>query len=104
MCLAILIHVAGAVALRLRVKLIAENPLGISTALKNEFQLSAYQSGGRLTFRKESYWFILLSWATSVTTIIHIALGTLVLSSLLFINTQDATYVVGLTMCPSYSL
>ena len=104
MCLAILIHILGALALRLRVKLIVENPFGISTALRNEFLLSTYHPGGRLAFRQESYWFISLSWATSVATIIHIAMGTMVLSSLLFINSQDATFVVGLIICPSYSL
>ncbi|KAL8714474.1 MAG: hypothetical protein Q9225_006579 [Loekoesia sp. 1 TL-2023] len=93
MCLAIFVHILGAVALRLRVKLIVENPLGISTALKNEFLLSAYHPAGRLVFRQESYWFISLSWATSVATIIQIAIGTVGLSSLLFINTQDATFV-----------
>ena len=103
-CLAIFIHILGAVALRLRVKLIVENPLGISTALKNEFLLSAYHPEGRLAFQQESYWFISLSWATSVATIIHIAMGTLVLSSLLFINVQDAMFVVSLIICPSYSL
>ena len=104
MCLAIFIHILGAVALRLRVKLLIENPSGISTALKNEFLLSAYHPKGRLAFRQESYWFIFLSWATSVGTIIHIAIGTLVLSSLLFINVRDATFVVGLLLCPSYRL
>ncbi|KAL2059595.1 hypothetical protein ABVK25_000888 [Lepraria finkii] len=92
-CLAIFIHILGAVALRLRVKLIVKNPLGISTALKNEFLLSAYHPESRLAFQQESYWFISLSWATSVATIIHIAMGTLVLSSLLFINVQDAMFV-----------
>ena len=104
MCLAIFIHILGAVVLRLRVKLIVENPLGISTALKNEFLLCAYHPGSRLEFRQESYWFIILSWFTSVATIIHIAMGTMVLSSLLFINSQDATFVVGLIICLSYSL
>ena len=89
MCLGIFIHILGAVALRLRVKLVVENPLGISTALKNEFLLSAYHPEGRLAFRQESCWFISLSWATSVATIMHIAMGTLVLSSLLFINVQE---------------
>ena len=104
MCLAVFIHIMGAVALRLRMKLIVENPLGISAALKNEFLLSAYQPGGQLAFRQESYWFIALSWAISVATIIHIAMGTMVLSSLLFINSQDALLIVGFIICPSYSL
>lgn len=104
MCLAIFIHILGAVVLRLRMKLIAENSPGISTALKNEFLLSAHHSEGRLTFRQESYWFILLPWATSVATIIHIAMGTLVLSSLLFIDVHDALFVVSLITCLSYCL
>lgn len=104
MCVAIVIHIAGAVALRLRVKLTTKNPLGISTALKNEFLLSAYHPEAQLAFRQESYWFILLSWTTSVGTIVHIAIGTMVLSSLLFINTVDATNVVGLSICLPYSL
>lgn len=104
MCLAIFIHVLGAVVLRLRMKLIVESPPRISTALQNEFLLSAYHPEGRLAFRQESYWFISLSWATSVATIIHIAMGTLVFSSLLFINVQDALLVVSLIICPSYSL
>lgn len=104
MCLAIFTHILGAMTLRLRVKLNVDNPVGISTALKNEFLLSAYHPEGRLLFMQESYWFISLSWVTSVATIIHIGMGTLVLSSLLFINSQDAMLVVGLIIRPSYSL
>ena len=104
MCLAIFVHVLGAVVLRLRMKLNVENSPGISTALKNEFILSAYHPEGWLAFRQESYWFIFLSWATSVATIIHLAMGTLAFSSLLFINVQDALFVVSFIICPSYSL
>ena len=104
MCLGIFIHILGAVALRLRLKIVVEDPIGISTALKNEFLISAYHPEGRLAFRQESYWFISLSWATSVATIIHIAMGTVVLSSLLFINIRDALFVVGYIICPSYGL
>ena len=100
MCLAIFIHIMSTVALRLRVKLVAKNRLGISTALMNEFLLSADHPEARLAFRRESYWSICLSWATSVATIIHIALGTLGLSGLLFINVQDATFMVGLQIYP----
>ena len=78
MCLAIVIHVLGAAVLRLRMKLIVENSPRVSTALKDEFRLSAYHQEGRLAFRQESCLFIFLSWATSIGTIIHLAMGTLV--------------------------
>lgn len=104
MCLAIFIHILGAVVLRLRMKLIVESSPRISAALRNESLLSAHQPEGRLTVRQESYWFIALSWATSIATILHIAMGTLNFSSLLFINTQDALLIVSLIICPSYSV
>ena len=86
MCLAIFIHIVGAVALRIRVRLFAKNPLGISTALENEFLPSSDHLKARLAFRPEWYWFICLSWSTSIATIVHIALGTHGLSGLLFIQ------------------
>ena len=102
MCVAIFVHVLGAVALRFRVKLIGEESPGVLAALRSEFILSAYHPERCLIFRQESYWFICLAWATSVATIVHIAMGTMVLSSLLFINSQDAIYIVSLAICPLY--
>lgn len=95
--LAIVVHLCGsyAVALRTRLHFVglcgARNFWGI---LHDEVQLCAQQPGAKLSFRRESYLFVLMSWITSTGTMLHITFGTVVFSSMLFIGTGDAVIIV----------
>ncbi|KAK5138136.1 hypothetical protein LTR08_004831 [Meristemomyces frigidus] len=98
--LAVVVHFmgAGAVWLRLRLSNTApgiDNPDRpyILEVLRREFQLSGSHDGTKLEYKKESYWFVALSWSTSLGTVLHIIFGTLMFSSTIFISTRDALYV-----------
>lgn len=90
--LAVVIHLFGAITNRFRIslKLIQGTPF----EFMREFQLNAHLPRATLKFKRESYLFIILSWLTSIGSVLHIMFGTLVFSSVLFISTRDAAYVV----------
>lgn len=99
--LAVLIHVGGVLALALRVKTKMSSSKSNSydgmaslSKIPNEFVPSAFQSSKRLVWRKENVFFHALSWMVSVGAVIHIVIGTLTLSSLLFFSVTDAVIIV----------
>lgn len=63
------VHLLGWLSLYLRVSIQRKRPLDerlnyFAAFWKNEFSLCAYQGEGELRFRKESYWFVVISWFT----------------------------------------
>ncbi|KAK3718572.1 hypothetical protein LTR37_005076 [Vermiconidia calcicola] len=99
------IHIAGAIAVALRVQLTEEPSKrrrphshrfgrNIFQTIRKEFTLSRAQPAATLEYDEESYWFLIVSWITASGTVLHIVFGTLVFSSLLFITTLDAVIVV----------
>lgn len=95
-----IVHVFGLWALRLRIRLYeCDRGQDLSRrtfwrTVKEECQLSVNQPPLTIETKKETRWFICVSWFTSVGTSLHILFGTLVLSSLLFISTSDALLFV----------
>lgn len=92
--IAIAIHIAGAVAVVLRISIQDfDEHLSLASIWGNEFRLCAKQKKSQLRVKRESYLFIVVSYCTSLGTILHIIYGTMVFSSILFISTADALLV-----------
>lgn len=91
------IHVAGAIAVALRMRFVktAETSIWrtLRSMLRDEVTPSALGSERKLQWKAEGWSFYILSWATSTGTVLHIIFGTLVFSSILFIATADAVTV-----------
>lgn len=67
---------------------------GMFTRLfRHELQLCSQQPPASLAFRRESRAFIILSLITSTAAVAHLAFGTVVLSSTLFVGTGDAVMI-----------
>jgi hypothetical protein len=106
-CGTLLLHVLGVLAVHQRVRLTSRGsqahknsfyniPLARCRAwLAQEFTLSSPYDHGReeLSLKPETYWFLFTNWCLSAIAMCHIILGTLVLSSMLFISTADAAVV-----------
>lgn len=99
--IAILIHLGGCMALRLRVEdnvTMTKKTLPFQQRflerIKIELSLSRRQPALQLIWKHESPLFTFLSWCVSTGTVLHIVYGTLVFSSILFISTQDSVTVV----------
>jgi hypothetical protein len=58
-----------------------------------EFIPCVYHPVPKVELNTETYLFLSISWFTSICTVFHIIYGTMVLSSSLFISTQDAVLV-----------
>lgn len=91
--LALVIHIFGAITNRFRISLRPIKGTAVELFMR-EFQLNACLPPTTLEFKQESYTFIFFSWFTSTGSVLHIMFGTLVFSSILFISTRDAAYVV----------
>lgn len=100
--LAILIHIVAMVAVRLQWRF-DERPVaqasGVHASPKSGWiqrELSLCSQHPRMDFKRneESLTFLIVAWVVSTGTVLHILLGTLVFSSLLFIETGDAISVV----------
>jgi hypothetical protein len=94
-CSAPLIYACGAFAIMLRIDFNTqqdtEQKAGMLKRLfRREMQLCSQQAQASVTFRRESYTFIFLSLLTSLLAIVHLAFGTVLLSSSLFVGTGDA--------------
>lgn len=61
--------------------------------LSREFKLNSNKSHCCLYLREETYLSIVLNWLVAIFIIAHLAYGTLLLSSLLFIGTRDAAVI-----------
>jgi hypothetical protein len=93
-CLALCVHLSGAETNRLRITLLGKRPTAIEF-FKREFQLNARLPSKIVRLKKsKSKRFLLCSWITSIGSALHIMFGTLVFSSILFIGTKDAAFVV----------
>lgn len=73
------VHLLGWLSLYLRVSIRQKRPLdehlnSWSAFWKDEFSLCAHQSQGELRFRKETYWFVGISWFTCKSTKISLKL------------------------------
>ena len=107
--LAVLIYIAGAIAVQARMRVVPESDYAqglhisrtrsfsklLSDTFAQEGRIYGVQTRAKLILRDENLFFLLLSWFTSVCTVLHIIYGTLVFSSTLFISTQDSTGVAG---------
>ncbi len=93
------IHIGGATAVALRVRLYEKSKdgryrrLGIWRTLKQEFRLTRNQDTVLMDLHDETYWFLGWSWVVASGTVVHIIFGTLVFSSILFVTTLDAVVV-----------
>ncbi|KAF2718658.1 hypothetical protein K431DRAFT_296658 [Polychaeton citri CBS 116435] len=94
--LAVAIHIAGstAVALRYRFHDTSGRKKSVWAIFMQEITPSCNQDRSYLAPVKETPMFVILSWLTSTGTVLHIVFGTLVFSSLIFLQTQDALGVV----------
>jgi hypothetical protein len=99
--LAIAVHFFGSWSVYLRVRIVTGgsniNISGRGRLLQRilrEFVPSAAREEAELEIKDETYGYIFLAWFTSVCTVLHIIYGTLLFSSILFIETPDAVIVV----------
>ncbi|KAI0593151.1 hypothetical protein F4775DRAFT_579190 [Biscogniauxia sp. FL1348] len=100
--LTVLIHIAGAAAMHLRIKIIKQPASDTSRGnslelcprwLKEELVPSISQPIRKAETRQATWWFLILSWGVSAATFWHIIFGTCIFSGILFISTQDAWLV-----------
>ncbi|KAE8418853.1 hypothetical protein BDV36DRAFT_294708 [Aspergillus pseudocaelatus] len=98
---ALILDILGAIAVKLRIRIDEPSDDSPITRLGKsrrwvgqEFRLSADQAKASVTFKRQSYAFVCISWCTSTGTILHLIYGTLTFSSIVFISTQDALGVV----------
>ena len=86
----------GVAALMLRVNLETNPGLKKDSIIRKackEFELNANKPRCSLHLRQETYPSIVLSWLVAIFIIAHLAYGTLLLSSLLFVGTRDAAVI-----------
>ncbi|KAK8094326.1 hypothetical protein PG997_001011 [Apiospora hydei] len=100
--LALLIHVVGASALHLRYEIRPADPTTIGKGrmarwLAREFAYH-YSNSSRIRLDLaggwREVWFEAVTWLLYTATSVHLAFGTMVLASLLFISIADATTIL----------
>lgn len=101
------LHLVGWLAVRLRLRLVEHNDdwqsgnrpawsrlhSKVSMWASREFRLSSTQQPSTLVSKPETYGFLITNWVLSPFSVLHIILGTLVFSSIIFIRTGDAAVV-----------
>lgn len=99
--LAVVIHLAGVVALYMRVRLRKVNDedrragwRGGGFWIEDEFVPSIFQSAKIWEWRRENIWFQITTWMLSIGAVAHTVFGTLILSSLLFFSVADSVTIV----------
>lgn len=103
--LGISIHCSGALALLVRTVSVRDvNHKSVFRLLKQQFQPMDNQITADISFRKESYIFVFISWFTSLLNVCYVIYGTLTFSSMLFISVRDsmtviARYMASALMC-----
>jgi hypothetical protein len=93
------IHISGAAALYLRVRVKCK--LYCNTLLdyiRIHFTPVSMQRPHTIEVVPESYWFIAINWFTSILTVCHVLYGTLTFSSMLFISVKDSLRVIARLM------
>ena len=101
MALTPVIRIFGIVGLRLRVdirrKTQSNEPWTIYGLLvnwiNNEIKPCANHAPSNLTWRKDTYPFLVITWFTAVGSVFHLFYGTLVFSSIMCISVEDAVPV-----------
>lgn len=95
-------HILGAVALFLRVRLVCEQKADHSTGVQRllrflgqEFQPCVSHSAAVIELRQESYSLLFTAWFSSICTVCFIIYGSYVFSSIMFIGQTDALMIVG---------
>jgi hypothetical protein len=63
--------------------------------LHSEFRPCAVHDEEKVIWGPENRWFVGLSWFITLFTILHLSFGTLMFSSLYFVGTPDAAYIIG---------
>ncbi|EMD89699.1 hypothetical protein COCC4DRAFT_113968, partial [Bipolaris maydis ATCC 48331] len=81
-------HLLGAYAVRLRLRVVQRESL--FAAIVGEFDFRKNQTKVKWDEFPESIWYIVFSWMASFLTILHLVMGTVILSSALFISPSDA--------------
>ncbi|KAI8626549.1 hypothetical protein F5Y19DRAFT_446044 [Xylariaceae sp. FL1651] len=102
---AAIIHLAGVLALWLRVRMrnvdakdgdeFARRTETLNTWVPTQFLPAAFHPSMRLEWRQESLLFYFLTWAISIGILLQVVFGTLVLSGLLFFSLADSLGIVG---------
>jgi hypothetical protein len=100
--LALPVHIFGTWAVLLRTRFVPLQP-SLSTVsireriidrIKTAVLPSIEHPHAEIKLKEETYFCVFISWFVACGTILHIIFGTLVFSSIIFISTQDAVYVV----------
>ncbi|KAI0410394.1 hypothetical protein F5X98DRAFT_368834 [Xylaria grammica] len=94
----VVVFALGSISTYIRVSLVSVAPTRsrcLGGFLRSEFTLSANRGDFKLHVKQERYMFILLSWLTSVLTVLYILFGTVVLSSIQFVGAEDALRTFG---------
>ncbi|KAL2214545.1 hypothetical protein CC79DRAFT_1317181 [Sarocladium strictum] len=97
-----LVNIGSYLAAKLRTKITltseadrrAQRRSLVARVLVDEITLSSQQPATKLKLRRETYFFIMMSWITSIGAIGNLILGTLTLSGLNYISTRDAMVVI----------
>lgn len=99
------IHVAGCVALWVRVRIrhvdsrsYTAHTKPLNTWIPAQFIPAVFQPSMVFDLRQDrtsAFWFYSLTWAISIGTVAQVAFGTLVLSGLLFFSLADCLIIVG---------
>ncbi|KAK0821802.1 hypothetical protein LTR75_000459 [Friedmanniomyces endolithicus] len=99
--IAFVLHVGGAACVYLRVNIKTSESQVPATGLLRLNKWIAHESTpcanhGAVIFspKPDTYWFTVLSWFVSTTTIVYITFGTLIFSGAQFICFQDAVIIV----------
>lgn len=98
-----LVNIGSYIAAKLRTKVILASEADrrdqrrshTARFFMDEITLCSRQPLTRLKLRRETYFFIIISWVTSLGAIGNLILGTLTLSGLNYISTRDAMIVIG---------
>ncbi|KUI60065.1 hypothetical protein VP1G_07292 [Cytospora mali] len=97
--LAVVIHLAGVLALYMRVRMEEIRDTGgvsgrFRSRISDEFTPSFFQPSKTWELRTENIWFQVTTWMLSIGTVAHTVFGTLILSSLLFFSVADSVNIV----------
>jgi hypothetical protein len=93
------IHISGAAALYLRVRVKCQLPCNtLLDYIRIHFTPVSMQRPHTIEVVPESYWFVAINWFTSILTVCHVLYGTLTFSSMLFISVKDSLRVISRLM------
>jgi hypothetical protein len=93
---AIALHIAGIAVLYLSIKFESDvsRKQSVAALIKHELTPCASHAQTKLIFKPESYFFILLSWLTSIGTILYLFYSTYLFSGALFITLASSQIII----------